>query len=225
MTRCRLCWRYGCPHGREPIRSTNVVGQSLAAPALPDADWRDLSFGLRYGRGATTARMSTYAQRDAFYSRMIYRPTEEPTVNPKTHDLPADDVDYKHTDADGDWLKVERSSDRDETVAYVETTPIGVYVDKAAAPAAALALLKAAGWEGLGYTNVAQAVRALARHEDDEAEEAEKAKAAELAKLDAEADRLRLAFVGLPSTSARPWADTNEATKRAWRRAAEAARA
>jgi hypothetical protein len=101
------------------------------------------------------------------------------------------DYNYKHTDADGDELLIETEHDeKDEQVASVNTTGSSiVYVSKDAAPAAALAILKAAGYVADAHGDrVGHAVANLEKAI--EKVEAAKAEAADRVNLEAEALRL-----------------------------------
>lgn len=168
--------------------------------------------------------LPSYAQRDAYYSRMIYRPTEE---------APVTDSPYTYTDRDGDVVKVAPADEGGTDTAYVSVSRYGAYVEKDAAPLVALALLEAAGWDtfpiGTAYGadwNADHALRNLRGYKLAVERKAELAKREAEAKadaeaLDAEAHALREAWYPDNRT---PFASLDEDTKRDWRNVARKAR-
>lgn len=150
-------------------------------------------------------------------------------------------TEYRYTDADGDTLEIDDIylDGRDETVAEIQT-PVNrtVYVPKDEAPAAALALLQAAGWEAdaLGGP-VEHAVRGLAKHIENvaaekeaaetaakEAAEAEAKAKAEQDAIEAEALKLVNSFRGAFGYGAAASLDDIPGSKAGWIAAARKAR-
>jgi hypothetical protein len=145
-------------------------------------------------------------------------------------------TEYNYTDRDGDDIKVELSNGTpDEGFVLAKD---GAFIPKAEAPALALAILEAAGWDdpegaahGEGY-HAKIAVRRLRQHADHVARMAaidaerkakEAAEAADRAKLDAEAKALFLG--GDPIYRAGRWDHLGGAARDHWRAVARAARA
>lgn len=131
-------------------------------------------------------------------------------------------TEYSYTDKDGDEIGVEPAYNP-SLGAFVKTTEDGVYVAKDAAPAVALAILEAAGWEPepLG-THVPRAFFLLKAHgelEERKKRSAEAARKAEEAKLTEEA----LALLNAATDSCYT-ALPNETIRETWLRAARRAR-
>lgn len=116
-------------------------------------------------------------------------------------------TDFAYVDKDGDELGIEPAFDP-SFGAFVKTTEDGVYVAKEDAPAAALAILKAAGWRGapVSTNDVEKAAYLLevAAQDEELAQEA-------LALLNAATDSCYVAF-------------PNETIRETWLRAARRAR-
>ncbi|AYN59138.1 hypothetical protein HOU52_gp53 [Arthrobacter phage Yang] len=119
---------------------------------------------------------------------------------------------FTYTDADGDKLNVQTSGGHKDTAWVRNPGDSAVHVSKADAPAVALAILEAAGWEAKVASTVGaeEAVYALREHVRDTAQEAELAAEA-LALLNAATDSCYADF-------------PNETVREVWRRAARRAR-
>lgn len=128
-------------------------------------------------------------------------------------------TDFRHTDHDGDELQIVSSAIESNGASVRSEHGNAVYVSRDEAPAVALAILEAAGWESRidSHLNAEAAVYALRRHVEHAA--AVKAKADEEAKLAQEALYLLNAacdtcYVDFP----------NETVRETWLRAARRAR-